>query len=101
MNASYKRFDMNKPPVRTRWYLWPITLLLSFPSVIKHKAKLKKIGMEGIKPPYVLLCNHNSFLDFKVATRAIFPRRANYVVAIDGFIGRKWLLQQVGCICKR
>lgn len=101
MNASYKRFDMNKPPVRTRWYLWPITLLLSFPSVIKHKAKLKKIGMEGINPPYVLLCNHNSFLDFKVATRAIFPRRANYVVAIDGFIGRKWLLQQVGCICKR
>lgn len=101
MNASYKRFDMNKQPVRTRWYLWPITLLLSFPSVIMHKAKLKKIGMEGIKPPYVLLCNHNSFLDFKVATRAIFPRRANYVVAIDGFIGRKWLLQQVGCICKR
>ena len=92
---------MNKPPVRTRWYLWPITILLSFPAVIKHKAKIKKIGMEGIKPPYVLLCNHNAFLDFKVATKAIFPKRANYVVAIDGFIGRKWLLQQVGCICKR
>ena len=101
MNSSYKRFDMSKPPVRTRWYLWPITLLLSFPDVIKHKAKITKTGMEGIKPPYVLLCNHNAFLDFKVATKAIFPKRANYVVAIDGFIGRKWLLQQVGCICKR
>ncbi|MBP5505682.1 MAG: hypothetical protein J6X89_06235 [Bacteroidales bacterium] len=101
MNASYKRFDMNKPPVRTRWYLWPITLLLSFPAVIKHKTKIHKVGMDGIKPPYVLLCNHNAFLDFKVATKAIFPKRANYVVAIDGFIGRKWLLQQVGCICKR
>jgi transcription elongation factor Elf1 len=101
MNSQYKRYDMNKPPVRTRWYLWPITLLLSFPDVIKHKAKITKIGMEGIKPPYVLLCNHNAFLDFKVATKAIFPKRANYVVAIDGFIGRKWLLQQVGCICKR
>ena len=101
MNSQYKRYDMNKPPVRTRWYLWPITLLLSFPDVIKHKSKISKIGMEGIKPPYVLLCNHNAFLDFKVATKAIFPKRANYVVAIDGFIGRKWLLQQVGCICKR
>ena len=101
MNSQYKRYDMNKPPVRTRWYLWPITLLLSFPAVIKHKAKIVKTGMEGIKPPYVLLCNHNAFLDFKVATKAIFPKRANYVVAIDGFIGRKWLLQQVGCICKR
>jgi 1-acyl-sn-glycerol-3-phosphate acyltransferase len=57
--------------------------------------------MEGIKPPYLLLCNHNAFLDFKVATIATFPHRANYVVAIDGFIGREWLLRRVGCICKR
>jgi len=54
-----------------------------------------------IKPPYFLLCNHNAFLDFKVMTRAIFPHRANYVVAIDGFIGRGWLLRAVGCICNR
>ena len=101
MNSSYKRYDMAKPPVRTRWYLRPLTILLSLPDVIKHKTKIKKTGMDGIKPPYVLLCNHNAFLDFKVATKAIFPKRANYVVAIDGFIGRKWLSQQVGCICKR
>ena len=39
-----------------------------------------------------------------VATRAIFPHRANYVVAIDGFFGfplKKWLLRNVGGICKR
>ncbi|MBR3272546.1 MAG: 1-acyl-sn-glycerol-3-phosphate acyltransferase, partial [Clostridia bacterium] len=58
-------------------------------------------GMENIKPPYVLLCNHNAFMDFKVATMAMFPHRANYIVAIDGFIGREWLLRDVGCICKR
>ncbi len=92
MNSKFKRFDMSRPPIRTRWYLWPLTLALSLPSVISHKAKIRKIGMEGIKPPCVLLCNHNSFLYFKVATKAIFPYRANYVVAIDGFIGRKWLL---------
>ena len=92
---------MAKAPVRTRWYLHPITLLLSIPTVMLHRNKLKKIGMKGIKPPYVLLCNHNAFMDFKVATKAIFPHRANYVVAIDGFIGREWLLRNVGCICKR
>ena len=47
------------------------------------------------------MCNHNAFLDFKVATKAIWPARANYVVAIDGFIGREKLLRNVGCICKR
>ncbi|MCR5356599.1 MAG: hypothetical protein K6E63_04265 [Lachnospiraceae bacterium] len=40
-------------------------------------------------------------MDFKVATKAIFPWSANYVVAIDGFIGREKLLRDVGCICKR
>ena len=40
-------------------------------------------------------------MDFKVATKAIYPWRANYVVAIDGYIGREKLLRDVGCICKR
>jgi len=34
-------------------------------------------------------------------TRAIFPHRANYVVAIDGFIGFEWLLRAVGAIGNR
>ncbi len=42
-----------------------------------------------------------AFIDFKVTTAAIFPRRANYIVAIDGFIKREWLLRNVGAICKR
>ena len=98
---DFERFDMSLPPRRTKWYLRPITILISLPDVIKHRAKITKTGMEGIKPPYILLCNHNAFLDFKVATKAIWPARANYVVAIDGFIGREKLLRDVGCICKR
>ena len=96
-----ERFDMSRPPVRTKWFLRPITILISLPELIEHKVILKKTGVEGLKPPYVLLCNHNAFFDFKVATKAIWPARANYVVAIDGFIGREKLLRDVGCICKR
>lgn len=92
---------MSIPPTRTKWYLRPLTILISLPSVLAHKSKIVKTGMEGIKPPFILLCNHNAFLDFKVATKAIWPSRANYVVAIDGFIGREKLLRDVGCICKR
>ncbi len=100
-HKNFERFDMAKPPVRTRWYLRPITILLSLPDVWKHRARITKVRTEGLKPPFVLLCNHNAFMDFKVATKAIFPKRANYVVAIDGFIGREKLLRNVGCICKR
>ncbi len=101
MTDHLERFDMLKHPMRQKRYLMPIAWLLSFPSVWRHRVKIKKVNAEGLKPPYLLLCNHNAFLDFKVATAAIFPRRANFVVAIDGFIGREGLLRRVGCICKR
>ena len=101
LHTVFERFDMKKPPVRTKWYLRPLTIALSIPDVMKHKTIIRKVGVEGLKPPYLLLCNHNAFMDFKVATKAIYPHRANYVVAIDGFIGREQLLRDVGCICKR
>ena len=101
MKDNFERFDMKAPPVRTKWYLRPLTYILSVPDVVKHKCKIKKINTEGLKPPFILLCNHNAFMDFKVATKTIYPWRANYVVAIDGFIGREKLLRNVGCICKR
>ena len=101
MKKPFERIDMTKKPISTRWFLRPLTYMLSMPDVKKHGAVITKKGVEGLKPPYILLCNHNAFLDFKVATAAIWPSRANYIVAIDGFIGREWLLRNVGCICKR
>ena len=97
----FKRFDMRKPPIRQRNYLRPLLWALTIPQVIVKGSKITKEGCEGLKPPYLLLCNHNAFYDFSVATKAIFPARANYIVAIDGFIGREWLLRNVGGICKR
>ena len=99
MLDNVKRFDMNLPPQRQ--HLRPLMWLLCFPKLIIKKNKLTKSGMEGIKPPYLLLCNHNAFMDFYVSTKAIFPHRGNYVVAIDGFLKREWLLRFIGCICKR
>ena len=57
--------------------------------------------MEKTRSPYLLLCNHNAFYDFFVATAATFPHQAFYVVAIDGFIGLEWLMRRVGCVGKR
>ena len=101
MRTEFERFDMKIPPVRTKWYLRPLTWILSVPDTLIHRTIIRRQGTERLKPPYLLLCNHNAFMDFKVATRAIYPDRANYVVAIDGFIGREQLLRDVGCICKR
>lgn len=101
MKEEFLRFDMKRPPIPTKWYLQPLEWVLSIPATIRHRTIIRKNGTDDLKPPYLLLCNHNAFMDFKVATRAIFPYRANYVVAIDGFIGREQLLRDIGCICKR
>ena len=101
MNKEFKRFDMKRKVMRQRHYLRPITWVLSMPLAKSGHAKITKVNCEGLKPPYVLLCNHNAFYDFQVATTAIFPHRANYVIAIDGFIGMEWLVRRVGGICKR
>ena len=99
MLDDVQRFDMQRPPMRQ--HLMPVAWLLAAGTLIPHKNKLTKVNMEGVRPPYLLLCNHNAFMDFSVATRAMFPHRANYVVAIDGFLKREWLLRLIGCICKR
>lgn len=100
-NSMEVKFDMTRPPVRQRWFLRPITWLISFPTVWASRLRIARNGVSDLKPPYLLLCTHMAFVDFMVTTAAIFPHRGHYVVAIDGFIGREWLLRNVGAICKR
>ncbi|MBO4410723.1 MAG: hypothetical protein IKY02_02890 [Lachnospiraceae bacterium] len=96
-----ERFDMALPPKRNSLFWKNLATLLCLPDIAKHKPLITKNGTEGLKPPYLLLCNHNAFQDFKVALKCVWPARWNFVVAIDGFIGREWLLRDLGCICKR
>lgn len=102
MIGSFNRFDMSRHPTRQWRILTLIIWLISFPKTRMHRAHVDKTHMpKRLKPPYFLLCNHNSFLDFMHMTRAIFPYRANYVVAIDGFLKREWLLRAAGGIGNR
>ena len=73
MLDNVKRFDMAEHPRRQR--LRPLIWTLCFPSLWTHRQKLTKINMDGIKPPYLMLCNHNAFMDFKVAAKATADRK--------------------------
>ncbi|MFH0993518.1 MAG: hypothetical protein V1761_04115 [bacterium] len=101
MQKNIPHYDMLAKPKKQAWYLTILSWILAFPTVWSHRLKVTKVGMKGLKPPYIMLCTHHAFIDFSVTTAAIFPHGANYVVAIDGFIKREKLLRDVGCICKR
>ena len=95
------KFDMSRPPEKQAWYLKPLAWALCLPELIARRSVVKKHNCDGLKPPYLMYCTHAAFLDFKVATKAIFPHGATYVVAIDGFIGREGIMRKVGCIATR
>lgn len=98
---EFERYDTKAAPQRSPWYLLALAYVLSAPAVLKHRTKITRIRMEGIKPPYILLSNHNCFFDFKVAMKQILPHRFNPIVAIDGFVGFDTLLRRLGGIAKR
>ncbi|QWC00340.1 hypothetical protein KHQ88_01870 [Mycoplasmatota bacterium] len=95
------RFDLKAMPKKAKWYLQVLAWIIALPETFMTKVKIRKNGMDQLKGGYLLLCNHNSFFDFKIATKAVFPRRANYIVAVDGFINREKIMRNVGCIGKR
>jgi DNA-directed RNA polymerase subunit RPC12/RpoP len=65
------------------------------------KHKVEKINMEGLKPPYMILSNHMSFVDFELTALGTTPHRVNNVVNIDGYYMRPWLMELIGAICTR
>lgn len=105
LDDSARRLDMSQNPRRVTWWLRPIMWIASFPVTWIHRTRIRRVNMEGVKRPYLLLCNHNAFYDFMVAIKATFPNQAYYIVAIDGFVGiggiLHWLMARVGCIPKR
>jgi len=95
------KFDMSRPPMKQQMHLMPLVWAGSYVMKLLHLGRLQKIGMKGVKPPYLLICNHNAFYDFYILMVATFPHRGYYPAAVDDYIGRETVLRQLGTIPKR
>lgn len=60
----------------------------------------RETGMEklGKREPCLVLMNHSSFIDLKIAATVLYPRPFNIVCTSDGFVGKNWLMRAIGCI---
>ena len=56
--------------------------------------------MERLKEdePCLILMNHSSFIDLKIASTILASRPFNIVCTSDGFVGKEWLMRHIGCI---
>ena len=99
---SSQKFDTKRKPSKPKPYLMPIEWGgTTYFSKIAGGAKIERVNCEGLKPPYLILCNHGSFFDFPLVVKAIFPHRCSWVISIEEFIGREWIMRNVGGIYKR
>ena len=62
-----RRYDTAKPPLRQKKIFTAILRALCGMSMLGQDYKIEKIGMEGLKPPYILLSNHMYFVDFHLS----------------------------------
>lgn len=105
MEVNYKKkryYNTAKYPIRQpRIMTFLLYIVSKIALMFGPKYKIEKIGMEGLKPPYILLSNHHYFIDFELCAIATFPHRVNNVATVDGYYRRPWLMELLGCICKR
>ena len=77
-------FDFSlKPKKPNALFMGILKHFVAYPDMRRRDFECEYINMEGIKPPYFLLCNHASEMDFRILYAAIKPHNPNYVVAID------------------
>ena len=104
MEVNYKNpkyYNTAKLPIRQPLIFTGLMAALSKAALIGKDYRIEKINMEGLKPPYMLLSNHMYFIDFELSAVATFPHRVNNVATIDGYYRRPFLMEWIGCICKR
>jgi len=98
---NVKPFDTKRRPLKPQAYLMPIEWGGTVWFLAPVGGKINKVNCEGLKPPYLVLQNHASFVDFPMLVKAMFPRSAGWVISVEEFIGREFLMRGIGGIYKR
>ena len=104
IDVNYKRIERYKTakyPLSQPGYLTGLIRILSFFALIFKKHKVERINMDDLKPPYMILSNHMSFVDFELTALGTRRDKVNNVVNIDGYYKRAWLMEWIGAICTR
>ena len=96
-----KRYNTARYPFHQNKFWTGLIWVLSKCALLGKKYTIEKIGMEDLKPPYMLLSNHMHFIDFELAAMATWPRSVSNVVSIDGYVVKFFLLEWIGAIATR
>lgn len=90
----------HRSPLKPWLLLRIVVRLLAILDLFPTKFTYKTHGMEkiGKREPCLILMNHSSFIDLKIASHIFFPKPYGIVCTTDGFVGKGWLMRRLGCI---
>lgn len=101
-NNDMTPFNMLQRPCRQYFFFMPLVWGASYILTRQFDLKIKKEGMKGLKPPFLVIATHQGPVDYYIAPLALFPHRAVYVSDMEGFaVFGKWVYRGLGCIGKR
>ena len=101
ITSGKKKFDTARKPNKPNpfWHFLQ-NIIAPFFYVPCH-GKVEKINCKGLKPPYLVLSNHASMVDFALAVKATAPYSTSFVSSIEEFIAREYMFREMGMIYKR
>ena len=86
-------------PKRPNFFFRSLIRLLSTFDLLRTGFTYRTHRMELVgKEPCLILMNHSCFLDLEIASRIFYPKAHCIVCTSDGFVGKPWLMRQIGCI---
>lgn len=90
----------HRDPLKPNYALQTLIQALSLPTLWKTGFTCQKHGFEKLKgnEPILILMNHSSFTDMKLASGIFYPRKYGIVTTSDAFVGMEPLMRLVGCI---
>lgn len=89
----------HKRPMKPWLILQALIRILAIPDLFSTRFSYTTERMEEAGDgPWLILMNHSSFIDLKIASRLLFPKPYNIVSTWDGMVGKSWLMRRIGCI---
>lgn len=97
-----KRFDMNKPAIKPRWYLRIVEFVAAPFYLFFNNGHVKvEKQVKKLKPPYFILSTHASFMDFPMIVKGLMPKVTGWVMSVEEFRRGDWLMGGIGGMPKR
>ena len=88
----------HKKPLRPTLLFSTLMRIASAPDLWATRFSYTRHKKSEPSEPSLILMNHSSFVDLKMATAILYPKPFGIVCTTDAMVGKAWLMRMLGCI---